>query len=255
MYGLLAIVGAVPVLAAGAGFGALVRPQAPAQDPVQTAKLDEDSLARARQAFAGVSKRLEKIVELHAGYVQEQESLLLAEPLVSKGAFHLRLDPGCLVLRLTEPSPAVIRSDAKSHRVYDPAAKRAEVFLFKENRLTKALIACFRADLERVEAIFRIASYAASEVKREGQEAQRLATVKLIPKTEELTSVMRSLTLAIDLDERLPVRVTQINREGEAVAFSLTNPKLLEEPAENSAVLFGQALPTDTHVVERRVDQ
>lgn len=226
-----------------------------AQDQAQTAKPDKASLARARKAFAAVSERLDKVVELHAGYVQEQESLLLAEPLVSKGEFHLRLDPGCLVLQLTEPSPAVIRSDAKSHRVYDPAAKRAEVFLFEENRLTKALIACFQADLKQVESIFRIASYGESEVKREGKQAQRLATVELIPRTDELTSVMRSLTLVIDLGQRLPVRVTQINREGEAVAFALTAPKLLEEPAEDSAVLFGQELPPGTRVVERRVDQ
>lgn len=225
-----------------------------APKPQDAATLDAESLRAARQAFGAVSARLKKVVELHAVYLQEQESLLLAEPLVSKGHFHLRFDPGCLVLRLDEPSPAVIRSDATSHRVFDPAAGRAEVFLFDENRLTKALIACFRADLEQVESIFRIVSYRESSRERQGQADQRLATVELLPKTDELKGVMRSLTLAIDLDAKLPVRVTQINREGEAVAFQLLQPDLLEKPAKDSATIFGAELPKGTKVVERRVD-
>lgn len=221
--------------------------------PDATPELDAKTLAAARRTFAAVSTRLANVVELHATYVQEQESLLLAEPLVSKGRFHLRLEPGCLVLDLDTPSPAIIRSDAKSHRVYDPAAGRAEVFLFEENRLTLALIACFRADLEQVESIFHIVAYTESTAKREGEADQRLATVELRPKTKELTGVMRSLTLAIDLAKKLPARVTQINREGEAVTFELLKPQLLEEPAKDSAELFRAELPKDTQVVERRV--
>ncbi|MEX1025748.1 MAG: outer membrane lipoprotein carrier protein LolA [Planctomycetota bacterium] len=228
----------------------LVVPAAQEPEPVE---IPAAELAAARAVFGAVGKRLADVRELHADYVQRQESLLLDEPLVSRGRFHLALDRGVLVLDLTEPVETRIRSDATTHRIHHVAERRAEVFRFRENRVTKALLACFSADLARVEEVFWIAGHQVSEVEREGQEPLRLATVALIPKEPELAAFIASLTVVFDRDRQVPLKVQQRNREGELVQFELADVELVPRTEEPRASLFDRELPPGTRSVETRV--
>lgn len=229
----------------------------PVQEDAASSPSEED-LSRARAAIERVAARLEGAAELHADYRQVQESLLLEEPLVSTGRFHLRLDPGCLVLELEEPRPLVIRSDATSHRLWYPRKERAEVFLFERNRLTEALLACFTSDLERVESAFAIASYSESSVPSdpEGEpvEPHTVATVRLVPRRDDLGAVLRALVLELDLTAGVPRAVVQENPEGEVVRYELSDLERVEEPDPSEPSVFDRPLPEGTRVVERRVE-
>jgi len=231
----------------------------PLQEEEVASSPSEEDLARAREAIERVAARLEGVAELHADYRQVQESLLLDDPLVSTGRFHLRLDPGCLVLELPEPRPLVIRSDATSHRLWYPRKGRAEVFLFGRNRLTEALLACFTSDLEQLESAFAIASYSESPVlppdaEGESAELHTVATVRLVPRRDDLGAVLAALVLELDLTARVPRAVVQENPEGEMVRYELSDLERVKEPDPNEPSVFDRPLPEGTRVVERRVE-
>jgi hypothetical protein len=214
-----------------------------AEDPAREL---ESQRTAARAALGRVAKKLEGVRELRADYTQEQHSLLLEEPLVSRGRMHLRAEPGCIVLELDEPRRALIRSDARTHQIYHPERQRAERFLFESNELARALLACFSADLERIEEIFTIAAYAEDA-------EQRRARVELVPRREEVRAALRALTLELDLEQLLPVRIVQVNSEGEEVRLDLARIVLDPERAPGETPIFDRPLPPGVEVVERRV--
>jgi hypothetical protein len=211
----------------------------------------ERERAAARAELTRVAEGFAEVRELRARYVQHQESLLLEEPLVSRGTLHLRADPGCLVLELSEPRPVQIRSDATSHLVYHPELKRAERFLFESNHAARALLACFSADLAQVESLFEIAGYVASEPAAEGEPP--LGRLRLLPRNEEVRAVLTSLELELDLARHLPASLVQRNPEGEELRLSLSQIVLNPERAPGEVPIFDRPLPADVTVVERRV--
>ncbi|HVS18527.1 MAG TPA: outer membrane lipoprotein carrier protein LolA [Planctomycetota bacterium] len=202
--------------------------------------------AAARSTLERIAKGLDGVRELRAEYTQEQHSLLLDEPLVSSGHLHLRAEPGCIVLEVEKPRPALIRSDSKSHLVYHPTTKRAERFLFESNELTKALLACFTADLARIEGLFSITAYSEDP-------ATKRATLSLQPERDEIRAAVRSLTLEIDLATGLPTRIIQVNPEGEELRLSLRNTVRNPERRPGDIAIFDRPLPKDVVVSERSV--
>jgi hypothetical protein len=206
----------------------------------------EDAQTAARATLTRVAKGLEGVRELRANYRQEQHSLLLDEPLVSRGRLHLRADPGCIVLELEKPRRVRIRSDAKSHLVYHPDRKRAERFLFESNEVARALLACFTADLARVEELFRISDY------RELPEKRR-AIIELDPRREAVRAVVARLTLELDLESGLPVRIVQVSPEGEELRLERSDVERDPERPPDETPIFDLPLPEDVEVIERRV--
>lgn len=219
-----------------------LRPDA-AQDPPAASAQQR---AAAQATLERIAKGFEDVRELRAEYTQEQDSLLLEEPLVSSGRLHLRADPGCIVLELDAPRRTLIRSDERTHLVYHPERKRAERFLFESNPLARALLACFSADLGRIEALFLVTGY--SEDAAKGR-----AILQLSPRREEVRAALRSLTLELDLELGLPVRIVQVNAEGEELRLSLGAIVRNPERPPGEVPIFDRPLPADVQVLERRV--
>jgi outer membrane lipoprotein-sorting protein len=214
---------------------------------VQDAPAQQGEMQSAAQAtLERIAKGLEDVRELRAEYTQEQASLLLDEPLVSNGILHLRAEPGCIVLEVEKPRAVLIRSDAKTHLVYHPATKRAERFLFESNELAKALLACFTADLGRIESLFRITDYSEDPT-------TKLAVLSLHPLREEVRAAVRSLTLEFDLAAGLPTRIVQVSAEGEELRLSLRNIVRNPERPPGETPIFDRPLPKDVEVSERRI--
>ena len=200
----------------------------------------------ARATLEGIAKGLEGVHELRADYTQEQTSLLLTEPLVSSGRLHLRAKPGCILLELEKPRAVWIRSDEKTHQIYYPERKRAERFLFESNELARALLACFSADLARIEAIFDITGY-------NEDPAHARAVVHLTPKLDAVRTAVAELTIEFDLTAGMPVRIVQVGAEGEELRLSLRNIVRNPELEPGKVPIFDRPLPADVEVIERRI--
>ncbi len=200
-------------------------------------------LPAARSAIERLAKAMEEVKRIRAHYVQYQESLLLAEPLVSKGTLHLRADPGCLLLELAEPRPVIVRSDPKSHQMYWPVEKRAERWLFRSNELASALLRCFSADVRAIESTFEIRGFAAGE---------KTSELTLVPRDEKLHRYLASLTLTLASDSGRMVGIAHQNAEGERVRFELSEIDLAPDPTTEDARL-DQALPADVRLLVHEV--
>lgn len=217
-------------------------PDAPADAPREAVR------DAARDALAPVSKRMEQVRHLRARFDQEQESLLLAEPIVSSGRLFLRTDPATVVLLVEGDEPVKIRSDARSHLVYHVSRKRAERFLFERNELAGALLACLSGDMETLERAFDVRACRASN---EGP-SERVHIV-LAPREERLREQLRQLEVLVDPVQATVTRVGYENADGERVTLSLGDVELDPDDWSDPRATFSALLPPDVEVTERRV--
>lgn len=211
----------------------------------QDAGLTGEELHSARAAVARTAESLEEVTLLRADYVQRQSSLLLAEPVVSKGRMSLRTDPGCLVLELTEPKALLVRSDATSHQIYDPAANRAERYLFESNEVAKALLACFSGELSKLEEVFEFVSI------EKGEES---TTLGLRPRTKRVRAMIESLRIELRAKDGAVVGIAYDNAEGEEVSMTLSKLELDPEVTEEERGVFDRPLPEGVELLVHRVE-
>ncbi len=221
---------------------ALTFPAARAAPRAQEPAVD---LAAAREALERLAKQMEKVQLLRARYRQVQESLLLAEPLVTSGTLHLRSRPGCVLLELTEPRHVLVRSDGKSHQVYWPDEKRAERWLFRSNELARALLRCFSPDILRIEETFEIRAF---------DRGESTSVVSLVPRDQRIHRYLASLKLTLSNENGGLTAVAHENAEGEHVRFELTDVDL-DPDAEVETPLFDRPLPADVRLLVHEVKE
>lgn len=216
-------------------------------------------LKHARDVLRHAARALKGVAEVHADFRQEQSSLLLDELLVSTGTLHLRLEPGCLVLDLTEPRRCVVRSDVRTHRVWTPEDGRAELFRFKDNRLFHALAAGFTADLVRLEEAFVIHGIEELVVVEPSEERDAppvefaVARLDLRPRRDRLSAVVSHLELEFDRATGVLRKVVQRNPEGESTTMRLSRVRHLAAPPPDRPPLFDRKLPPGTRVLVHQV--
>lgn len=227
-----------------APLGVLQEAPTPDDDPVLA--------AAARAALAPITEEMKDVRFLRARFVQEQESLLLDEPIVTKGALLLRAKPATLVLDVEGERPVRIRSDAKSHLVHRIAAKRAERWVFEENQIATALLACLGADVDALEKAFRARAVESLPADAEAELPAR-TLVRLAPRDERVASVVAELELVVDPKAKVVLEIRHSNPDGELVRLRLSkvelDPKTWKAPNE----AFTDELPKGTDVRTRRV--
>jgi len=212
----------------------------------------DETLEAARAALAPIAEELEDMEFLRAGFVQEQESLLLDEPIVSKGALLLRAEPATLVLEVEGDRPVRIRSDARSHLVHRVREKRAERFVFEENRVASALLACIGADLEALEESFEPRAVRALEADEEADLPARIE-VELEPRDERVARVIADLVLVVDPEEKVVLEIRHANPDGERVRLRMKDVEVDPEDWDDPERAFRDELPEGTEVTTRRV--
>ncbi len=205
--------------------------------------LEGPELEAARAVVESLGKRLEKVERIRADYEQRQTSLLLDEPLISRGRLHLRAEPGCLVLELSEPRAVVIRSDATSHQIYHPDLKRAERYLFESNETAKALLACFTGSVSRIEEAFVFVAIESTDA---------TTTIDVRPRDERIRAFLARLRLTVRKSDAALVGVSYENRDGEEVSMRLSAIEFDPEVAPPD--VFDRPLPKDVRVIVHRVE-
>jgi outer membrane lipoprotein-sorting protein len=221
----------LPLLLSGTGVG----------DQALTGK----PLEEARAAISRLAQKLEGVERMHANFIQEQHTMLMAEPLVSKGRLSLRGEPGCLVLELKEPQHAILRSDATSHQVYYPAKKRAERYLFKSNELAKTLLSILTVDVTQIEKVFQITGKGSDELE---------TFLELRLRDEKKRRIVDHLRILISAKSSKLAGVSFVNSDGEKTVLRLSEMRYISQQStaqerSKEEQAFDVPLPKDVQLV------
>jgi outer membrane lipoprotein-sorting protein len=235
------------------GFLALLLGLPCAQDsqpvPAAPPHLEGRDLADARALIERVAKGLQGVERMHADFTQEQHTALLNKALSSAGRLSLRASPGCLVLELSRPKHAFVRSDTTSHRVYYPADKRAERYQFESNDLAKGLFSIMTARIASIEETFQLTSL------KRGAE-QSVIELRLRKATKQ--RILDSLSITVDNKHAGLLGLAFVNADGEKTTLRLSHLRRITaaSSAEERALeadVFDRPLPKNVRVVVHRV--
>lgn len=201
-------------------------------------------LQSARAVVARMSAKLKGVERLHADFVQEQHTLLMEEPLISRGRLSLRAEPGCLLLELNEPKHVLVRSDATSHQVHYPTQKKAERYLFESNDLAKTLLSVLTVDVGAMEKAFLFTGLKVTEEQR---------VLELCLRDTKKRQLLSRLWITVDHKTSTLSGVSYVNADGEKTALRFT--KLRYVTAESSPEertrerdVFDRPLPKGTRL-------
>lgn len=213
------------------------------------APLGEQALLEARATITRLAHKLEGVERLHANFVQEQHTLLMDEPLISRGRMSLRGKPGCLVLELKEPKHVILRSDATSHQVYYPADKKAERYLFESNDLAKTLLSILTVNVAELEKAFVIVGH---------ERDDKQETLELRLRDVSKRQMVDHLRILIDPKTSLLNGVSFVNADGEKTLLRLTDLRYVtpeSPPAERAKErdVFDRPLPDGVRLVTHSV--
>ncbi len=211
--------------------------------------LQGEALEAARATVTQLAKHLEDVERLHGDFVQEQHTLLMDKPLISKGRMSLRGEPGCLLLELKEPKHVLLRSDSTSHQVWYPAEKKAERYLFESNDLAKTLLSILTVDVAQLEKAFVITGH------EHGKEEDALV---LRLRDESKRRVVDHLRIVIEPKQSTLNGVSFVNSDGEKTVLRLNNVRYVtpESTKEERALerdVFDTPLPEDVRLIVHSV--
>lgn len=221
---------------AAAAGGSLARPVAPAAQQA----LD------GRAVLAQVARHVAGARYLRGRFEQRQESLLLDEPIVTRGRLFARREPGTVLLEVEGEHPTQVRSDATSHRVWHKDSARAERWVFERNEVATALLACLGADLEKLERVFAVTGAA-----REPAGSGTRVAVRLEPTDARVAATIAGLELVVD-DERV-VELRYADAGGDRVVLALSALEVDPPDWEDPDRLFDAPLPEGVELRTQRV--
>lgn len=227
-------------------------------DPEKNAALSK----AAREALSPVTEAMEDVEHLRADFVQSQSSLLLDEPIVTEGKLLLRADPGTLVLEIEGEHPVRVRSDETSHQIHYVDQERAERYVFEENRVAAALLACVGADFDALEKSFRVTAVDRLDERRAkrdengepvGEDLPERIRVSLRPTDEAVAEAIRDLELTVDAETKRVFSIRHTNEDGEEVVLRLQGVELDPKDWKDREDDFSKDLPKGTSVKTRRL--
>jgi outer membrane lipoprotein-sorting protein len=186
------------------------------------------------------------VAQITADYVQYRSTPLTSKPLVARGTFAFRREPGCVVFRVHEPRPAVIRLDTRRHEVWLPDRKRLERYLLASEAMPRLLFDALAPTAANLERGFVVESCTPLP------DAPALRQVTLRPRDATAHRVAAKITLTLD-------------PEGPHLrGFGYTDPRGGEVQVELSQVqtatkadpaLFALDIPADAEVLVQRVPE
>lgn len=208
-------------------------------------------LQGAREVMARMAVKLKGVKRLHADFVQEQHTLLMDEPLVSRGRLGLRAEPGCLLLELNEPKHVLVRSDATSHQVYYPTQNKAERYLFESNELAKTLLSVLTVDVGTIEKAFLFSGIKITPKER---------VLELCLRDQKKRQLLSRLWITVDHKTSTLSGVSYVNADGEKTALCFTKlryvtPRSSPEDRERERDVFDKPLPEGTRLTVHTVPQ
>ncbi len=204
---------------------------------------DPAAVRDAKEVLTRLAEAQKDVKTMRSAYVQERKSALLAEPLVSKGTFLWRKEPGCVVFDVAEPKRARIRLDATSYQVFRPDEKQAERFEFASNDLGKALLQSLSPNAGEIEKGFEVASF----TRQDGH-----ADVALAPLADKMKEFLTAFRLRVRESDLVLEEVAYTDGQGDEVKITIA--KLERDPALDDTE-FDASLPAGTELLVHKVEK
>lgn len=196
--------------------------QQPAPAPVPAAAAD---IARAEALLRLHAERSRGAKALVADYVQRRTTELLKEPLVSKGRFLFRREPGVVVFFAAEPRPSVVRLAERVYEVHRPQKKQVERFHLEGPELARSLFAAVGGDVAPLLADFVVVAVVDVPAVA-GSPAPAGVQVQLAPRTAAVAARVRGLELTVQATDGLLREVAYRDPGGDRVAIELNGIEL-----------------------------
>ncbi len=197
----------------------------------------------AKALLTRLAERQSSVKSMRSSYVQERKSALLKDPLVSKGTFLWRKEPGCVVFEVAEPKRARIRLDAASYQVFRPDDRQAERFEFESNDLGKALLQSLSPNAGEMEKGFSVVSFTRTDGRAE---------VALEPQVEKMKAFLTAFRIVVREDDMTIEEIAYTDGQGDEVKIRIEKLER-DPPLDDSA--FDAALPPGTELLVHKVEK
>lgn len=165
--------------------------------------------------LARLDERTAQIEDLTANFTQEKHSILLREPLVSKGRVWVLGDK--VKWETKEPRTSLMLVSNRSARLYDQESKRVEVY-----PLSAGLAAIIGTPLPRFSRLKD--SFLIERVRSDDDSKQ--VVLKLSPLDEKLAEHIKSITVWIDPKLPAATALEMVDAEGDRTKITFSRIKL-----------------------------
>ncbi len=162
-----------------------------------------------------LDERTAQIEDLTANFTQEKHSILLREPLVSKGRVWVLGDK--VKWETREPRPSLMLVSNRSARLYDQESNRVEVY-----PLSAGLAAIIGTPLPRFSRLKD--SFLIERVQPDNESEQ--IVLKLSPLDEKLAEHITSITVWIDPGIPAATALEMVDAEGDRTKITFSKIKL-----------------------------
>lgn len=188
----------------------------------------DDSL---EELLERLDERAAQIKDLTARFIQEKHSILLRDPLVSKGRVWV-LDDN-VKWETKEPRYSLLLVSSRAAKLYDPESKRLEVY-----PLSSGLAAIIGTPLPR---FLRLKESFSIERAEPGKESEQVV-LTLTPLNEELAEHIESITVWIDPKIPAATALEMVDPDGERTRITFSKIELDQGLSEED---FELELPDD----------
>jgi outer membrane lipoprotein carrier protein len=162
-----------------------------------------------------LDKRTAQIEDLTARFTQEKHSILLREPLVSKGRVSVRKDK--VKWETRAPHASVLLVSDRSARLFDPQAGRVEVYPLSAG--LAAIIGSPMPRFDRLRESFLIERLPSDSESKE-------IVLRLSPRDKKLAEHIRSITVRIDPEIPAATALEMVDAEGDRTVITFSRIKL-----------------------------
>jgi len=161
-----------------------------------------------------------KITDLKADFTQEKFTPLLKKPMISTGTISIK---GSAALWTTaQPSPTVMRIDAKEAKLFFPEQKVVEIYPVDQQ--LGALAASPFPRLEVTKKYFMFERIAAKELSPDADEAKHLA-LRMKPIDAELRKHLDEVSVLLEISSGLVLQAQTIDADGDRTVMKFSNIK------------------------------
>lgn len=186
------------------------------------------------ELLAKLDERTSQIEDLTANFIQHKRSILLREPLVSKGRVWVLGNK--VKWETKEPRTSLMLVSNRSAKLYDQESKRVEVY-----PLSAGLAAIIGTPLPRFSRLKE--SFLIERVQSDDESEQ--VVLRLTPLDEELAEHIKSITVWIDPKIPAATALEMVDAEGDRTKITFSRIKLNQGLEDTD---FELSLPDDVTI-------
>lgn len=201
---------------------------------VHVIAVDDDSLETQLRLM---DERVAEIHDLTANFEQRKHTVLLREPIVSRGT--VRLCGQRMRWDTQRPSPSVTYLDETDLKIHYPEHSVLEIY-----KLDDRLMQLAASPLPRLDALKRHFEITRDQLREDIQQPH--IALRLTPRSEDIAKHVRHVLVAIDRERAYLLRMEVMDHDDERTVILLTNHRINTDMDCDSIELV---VPAETRIV------